>query len=109
MVDRTHCELAGEEIARIRETRHVWRTNENGCSDVPGFCKTASLQEVRKHGRELTPGRDVGVEPQEDDGEPFEEKMMRLVAELREQEDDGKRLDAVIGANSRALGFGGHP
>ncbi len=81
MVDRTHRELTGEEIARIADTYHAWRTHETGYSDVPGFCKSAALDEVRKHGHVLTPGRYVGVEPQEDDGEPFEEKMKRLVAD----------------------------
>ena len=53
---------------------------------MPGFCKSAALEEIRKHGHVLTPGRYVGAEAQEDDGEPFEEKMTRLVARLREQE-----------------------
>ena len=57
----------------------------------------------------LTPGRYVGVEPLEDDGEPFAEKMTRLVAELREQQLDGARLDARIAENLRMLGFGGDP
>ena len=55
----------------------------------------------------LTPGRYVGVEPQEDDGEPFEDKMKRLVTELREQQAEGKRLDAAIAANLKELGYGG--
>ena len=64
------------------------------------------LQEVRKHGHVLTPGRYVGVELQEDDGEPFEDKMKRLVAELMEQQAEGARLDAAIAENLEALGFG---
>jgi len=106
MVDRTHRELTGEEVARIADTYHAWR-DEDGYSDIPGFCKSAALDEVRKHGHVLTPGRYVGVEPQEDDGEPFEEKMKPLVAELREQQAEGARLDAAITANLNALGFGG--
>ena len=109
MVDRTHSELTTEEIARIADTYHVWRTREDAYSDVPGFCKSAALGEVRKHGHVLTPGRYVGVEPLEDDGEPFAEKMTRLVAELREQQLDGARLDARIAENLRMLGFGGDP
>ncbi len=109
MLDRTHRELTGEEIRRIAETCHARKTHEDGYSDTPGFCKSAPLSEVRKHSHVLTPGRYVGVEPQEDDDEPFEEKMTRLVAELREQQAEGKRLDAAIGANLEALGFGGHP
>ena len=105
MVDRTHRELTGEEIVRIAETYHAWRTHDDGHSDVPGFCKSAALDEVRKHGHVLTPGRYVGVEPQEDDGEPFEEKMTRLVAELRGQQAEGERLDTAIKENLGALGF----
>jgi type I restriction enzyme M protein len=54
----------------------------------------------------LTPGRYVGAEAQEDDGEPFEEKMKRLVAQLEEQQAEGARLDAAIRANLKELGFG---
>ena len=109
MVDRTHRELTDEDIARIADTYHAWRTGEegDGYADVPGFCKSVALDEVRKHGHVLTPGRYVGVEPQKDDGEPFEDKMKRLVAELREQQAEGARLDAAIGENLKALGFGG--
>ena len=67
MVDRTHRELTDEDIARIADTYHAWRGEEGAgdYSDVPGFCKTASLEEVRKHGHVLTPGRYVGAAPQE--------------------------------------------
>ena len=109
MVDRTHRELTGEEIARIAKTYHAWLAGADGdgYADVPGFCKSALLEEVAKHGHVLTPGRYVGVEPQEDDGEPFDEKMGRLVAELREQRAEGARLDDAIAKNLEALGFGG--
>ena len=105
MVDRTHRELTDEEIARIADTYHAWRTHEDGYSDVPGFCKGASLNDVRGHGHVLTPGRYVGVEPQEDEGEPFEDKMKRLALDLREQQTEGARLDAAITENLNALGF----
>ena len=109
MVDRTHRELTPEDIARIADTYHSWRVGEkgNGYADVPGFCKSAALSEVGRHGHVLTPGRYVGVEPLEDDGEPFEEKMKRLVVELREQQAEGARLDAAITRNLEVLGFGG--
>ena len=108
MVDRTHRELTDEDIARIADTYHAWRTGEDddGYADVQGFCKSAALEQVRRHGHVLTPGRYVGVEPQEDDGEPFEDKMKRLVAELMEQQAEGARLDAAIAENLEALGFG---
>ncbi|MDE2921785.1 MAG: class I SAM-dependent DNA methyltransferase [Acidobacteriota bacterium] len=107
MVDRTHRELTEEDITRIADTYHAWRTGEegNGYADVPGFCSTVSRGELQKHGQVLTPGRYVGVEPQEDDGEPFEEKMKRLVADLGEHQAEGSRLDAAIAENLRALGF----
>ena len=61
---------------------------------------------MRKHGYVLTPGRYVGMEPRQDDGVPFEDKMRRLVAELAEQQAKGRRLDAMITENLKALGFG---
>ena len=111
MVDRTHRELTEEEITRIADTYHAWQTGaeDNGYVDVPGFCNSASLDEVRKYGHVLTPGRYVGFEPQEDDGEPFEAKMRRLVGELQSQQEDGPRLDAAIAKNLTALGFPFHP
>ena len=75
-------------------------------ADVPGFCKSASLEDVRRHGHVLTPGRYVGAAPQEDDGEPFEEKMARLSAQWREQQAEALRLDAAIEVNLTRLGFG---
>ena len=74
--------------------------------DIPGFCKSATLDEVRKHGHILTPGRYVGAERQADDGEPFEVKMGRLTAQWREQQAEATRLDAAIAANLKLLGFG---
>ena len=108
MTDRTHRELTDDDIARIAGTYHAWR-GEDGAgdyADVPGFCKSASLDEVRKHGHVLTPGRYVGAAPQEDDGEPFEEKMTRLTKQWREQQAEAARLDAAIEANLKGLGYG---
>jgi type I restriction enzyme M protein len=108
MVDRTHRELTNEDIARIARTYHAWRGEKEAgdYADVPGFCKSATLDEIRKHGHVLTPGRYVGAEAQEDDGEPFEEKMKRLVAQLREQQAEAATLDAAIAANLKELGYG---
>ncbi|MEB2283569.1 MAG: N-6 DNA methylase [Polyangiaceae bacterium UTPRO1] len=107
MVDRTHRELTDADIARIADTYHAWRGEQEAgeYADVPGFCKSAALEEVRKHGHVLTPGRYVGAEAQEDDGEPFDEKMRRLTATLREQQAEAAKLDATIVANLRELGF----
>jgi type I restriction enzyme M protein len=73
--------------------------------DIPGFCRSVTIDEIRKHGYVLTPGRYVGAPPQEDDGEPFEEKMKQLVAQLREQQAEAVRLDAVIWKNLKELGY----
>ena len=75
-------------------------------ANIPGFCKSATLEEMAKHGHVLTPGRYVGAAPQEDDGEPFEEKMARLSKQWREQQTEARRLDAAIEENLARLGFG---
>lgn len=108
MVDRTHRELTDEDIQKIADTYHAWRGERDAgeYNDVPGFCKSATLDDIRKHGYVLTPGRYVGAEAQEDDGEPFEEKMKRLVAQLREQQAEAAKLDAAIARNLEELGFG---
>ena len=108
MLDRTHRDLSQEDIARIANTYHAWREKNgmDGYADVPGFCKSATLEEIRRHGHVLTPGRYVGAAPQKDDGEPFEEKMARLSAQWREQQAEAQRLDAEIETNLERLGFG---
>ena len=107
MVDRTRRELTDEEIRKIADTYHAWRGEKDAgeYADVPGFCKSATLDEIRKHDYVLTPGRYVGAAAQEDDGEPFAEKMARLAAQWREQRAEAARLDAAIEANLAALGF----
>ena len=108
LTDRVHRELTDEDIARIAGTYHAWRGDKGAGEyvDVPGFCKAAKLEEIQKHGYVLTPGRYVGAEAVEDDGEPFEEKMARLAATLREQQVEAGRLDAAIAANLKELGYG---
>jgi type I restriction enzyme M protein len=109
MVDRIHRELTNEDIARIAGTYHAWRGDKDASEygDVPGFCKAATVDDIRKHGHVLTPGRYVGAEAAEDDGEPFEEKMQRLTETLHQQEAEGARLDAAIAANLGQLRYGG--
>jgi type I restriction enzyme M protein len=109
LVDRVHRELSDEDIARIAGAYHAWRGDKGAgkYADVLGFCKSATVEEIRKHGHVLTPGRYVGAEVQEDDGEPFEEKMKRLVAKLDEQFAEGARLEKVIRKSLRGLGYGG--
>ena len=107
MVDRTHREPTDDDIPRISGAYHAWRDGAAAYEDLPGFCKSVPLDEVRGHGHVLTPGRYVGAEPQRDDGEPFEAKMKRLVGELQAQQAERARLDAAIAENLKALGFRG--
>src|ERR1051326_6684114 len=109
MADRVHRELTDADIAKIAGPYHAWRGDKDAgeYADLPGFCKRASLDEIRQHGHVLTPGRYVGPEVAEDDGEPFEEKMQRLTATLRELQAEAAKLDAAIAANLRELGYGG--
>ncbi len=109
LVDRIHRELSDADVAKIAGTYHDWRGDKDvgQYADVPGFCKAAILEDIRKHGNVLTPGRYVGTEVEEDDGEPFEEKMRRLIATLRNQQSESAKLDAAIAANLRELGYGG--
>jgi type I restriction enzyme M protein len=108
LTDRVHRELTDEDIARITGTYHAWRGDKGAgeYADVPGFCKAAKLEEIQKHGYVLTPGRYVGAEAVEDDGEPFEEKMARLAATLREHQAEAARLDTAIATNLKELGYG---
>jgi len=109
MVDRTHRELTGDDIARIAGTYHAWRGDKDvrqKYEDAPGFCKAATLEEIRKHGHVLTPGRYVGAEAAEEEDEPFEEKMKRLIALLREQTAEATRLDAAIWKNLEDFKYG---
>lgn len=107
LIDRVHRELTAPEIARIAGTYHAWRGDcEAGLyEDVPGFCRSASLEEIRKNGYVLTPGRYVGAEAAEEDSEPFEEKMQRLTGKLGEQFAESARLEAEIRANLMGLGY----
>ncbi len=105
MIDRTHRELTAEDIAQIAGAYHTWRlpAGQAGSDpasrpyeDVPGFCKAATLDEIRRHNYILTPGHYVGAAEVEDDGEPFEEKMERLMAQLEEQFAESARLETAI-------------
>ena len=101
-----HSRESGNPVS-CNESRHS-RAGGNPVSyeDIPGFCKSATLDDIRKHGHVLTPGRYVGAEAVEDDGEPFADKMQRLAATLREQQKEAAKLDVAIAANLQHLGFG---
>ena len=96
------------DIGRIARTYHAWRgeTNAGRYEDVPGFCKSSTLDDIKKHGYVLSPGRYVGAAELEDDGEPFEEKMQRLAAELQDCFAEGDQLEAQIKKNLEAIGYG---
>jgi type I restriction enzyme M protein len=96
------------EIARIADDYHAWRAKKGvgKDADAPSFCKSATIEDVRKHGHVLTPGRYVDAEAQENDGEPFAAKMKRLTATLRQQKAEAAKLDAAIAASLEELGYG---
>ena len=106
-MDRTHRELSDEELTRIAHTYHAWRGEKDAgrYEDVPGFCKSATVDEIAAHGYVLTPGRYVGAEEIEDDDEPFEDKMKRLTAKLEEQFAEGARLEQIIRENLKGLAY----
>jgi type I restriction enzyme M protein len=109
MIDRVHRELTDDDLAKIAGTYHSWRGDKGAgkYADVAGFCKATKLDDIRKHGHVLTPGRYVGAKAIEDDGEPFEEKMRRLATTLREQQSEAAKLNAAIAASLKELGYGG--
>jgi type I restriction enzyme M protein len=110
MIDRVHRELTDDDISQIAGTYHAWRGDKDydkKYGDVPGFCKAATLADIRHHQHILTPGRYVGAaEVEEDDAEPFEEKMVRLTSILREQTEAAAKLDRIIMANLQDIGYG---
>ncbi len=109
LVDRVHRELTDEDVARISSTYHAWRGEKDSgeYTDTLGFCKSTSIDDIRKNGFVLTPGRYVGAEDIVDDGEPFEEKMGRLTANLGVQFQESERLEGEIKYNLSRLGYHG--
>jgi len=108
MIDRKHRELTEEDILKISKTYHAWRGEKYArkYEDIDGFCKSATTTEIATHGHVLTPGRYVGAEELVDDGDPFEVKMPRLVAELNAQFAESAKLEKVIKVNLKGLGYG---
>jgi type I restriction enzyme M protein len=96
MIDRRHRELTAEDIKKISDTYHAFRGEGGNYEDITGFCKIADLEEIKKNGYILTPGRYVGTEEIEEDDEVFEMKMKRLTLELSRQMEEEKRLDEEI-------------
>ena len=103
LVDRTERILTDEDIAKIAGAYHAWRGTPSAreaslkYEDIPGFCYSATLDEVRKHDHVLTPGRYVGAaESDDDDGEPIAEKIDRLTKELFTHFEESARLEQVV-------------
>ncbi|MDA3876854.1 MAG: DUF559 domain-containing protein, partial [Halothiobacillus sp.] len=117
MKDRVLRDFTPEDIQKIAGTFHKWQALTQTLSqreransgriytDIAGFCKSATLKEIAKHDYVLTPGRYVGAAAEEDDGEPFADKMERLTAELKEQFAESERLEGEIKDNLAGLGF----
>ncbi len=108
LINRVQRELTDADVARIIDTYHAWRGDSGAgtYADVAGFAKSAALAEIASHGFVLTPGRYVGAVEVEDDGEPFEDKMRRLTAELEAQFAEGARLEAAIRRNLQGMQSG---
>jgi type I restriction enzyme M protein len=107
LVDRTHREFSGEDIARLGRTYHAWRGEKDTgkYEDVPGLCKSAKTEEIAGHGYVLTPGRYVGAEEVEDEDQPFEVRMQHLVAQLEQQFAEGSRLENQVRENLRRVAW----
>lgn len=105
MVTRRNKVFTDEDIAKISETYHAWRGEGGEYTDIAGFCKAATLEEVRTNNYVLMPGRYVGTEEVEDDGVPFEEKMAELTAQLADQFAEGIELQERIRENLKGIGY----
>ena len=108
MVNRTRKEFSDDNIAKIAGIYHAWRGEPDAAvyEDEPGLCKATTLDEICEHNNILTPSRYVELAPREDDGEPFRNKMARLVSELRAQQAEAEHLEIAIDANLEQLGYG---
>lgn len=108
LVDRVHRELSDNDIKQIADTYHAWRGDPSSGTyeDIPGFCRIAIIEEIRTHNYILTPGRYVGAADLEEDDEPFEEKMAKLTATLKEQMEKSDKLNQIILDNLGDIGYG---
>jgi len=104
MVDRKHRDLSDEDIAKLSDTFTAFQ--EGTLEDVQGFCAVVNTEDIAKQDYILTPGRYVGIEEQEDDGEPFEEKMTRLTSELYGLFEESHKLEDEICKKLSAIGYG---
>lgn len=115
MKDRVLRDFKPEDIRKIADTFHAWKRSIRPepvegqliYQDIPGFCKSVILADIQKHDYVLTPGRYVGAAEQQTDGEPFEDKMVKLAAQLNEQFGESARLETAIRENLARLGYDG--
>ncbi|MCW5257218.1 SAM-dependent DNA methyltransferase [Verminephrobacter aporrectodeae subsp. tuberculatae] len=105
MKDRVLRDFTPQDIRKVADCFHAWQHGD-GYTDIPGFCRSATLDDVRKNGYVLTPGRYVGAQEQEEDSEVFAEKMQRLTKKLGEQMAKGAELDRVIRQKLMGMGYG---
>lgn len=105
MVTRKLRELSEEDTKKIASTYHKF-VNDDNYENIAGFCKVATIDEIKENNYVLTPGRYVGIEEQEDDGIPFEEKMKTITSELKEQFEESHKLEEEIKKNLEAIGYG---
>ena len=107
MISRRQKELTDADIEKIAGAYHNWRSKEweTNYKDEPGFCKSATLEEIRKNNYVLTPGRYIDFKEAEDDGETFDEKMKQLTVALKEQMEKAATLDEAIKSNLSKIGY----
>ena len=105
MINRRNKEFSDADIERIAGTYHNWRNINGSYQNIPGFCKLATIDEVRVNNYVLMPGRYVGTEAEEDDGILFGDKIAALTAKLAEQLSQGNSLEAEIRENLKSIGY----
>lgn len=105
MRDRVLRDFTDKDIEKIADTFHAWQEDKDYHDDA-GFCFAATLEDIKKNDFVLTPGRYVGATEQEEDAEPFAEKMARLTQQLKVQLEESAELEKQIKANLGGLGYG---
>ena len=104
MINRRQRVLTDKDIERVAETFSSWQDSKN-YEDTKGYCKSDTIDEVEKNDFILTPGRYVGIKEEEEDTEPFEDKMERLTTQLKENFQKSKELEEQIKENMKTFGF----